>query len=131
MFSKRNGLDPVGSGDHSHTSFSIGGFWTAQRTLGSYVIYFAAFVAVLANVIKNLEELLNVFIFRSVLGSVIGTCLGILGTTINNRLRMRELRNLVNDAIAVNKSTPIASTASAAAAAAAVALPAPPEGLTT
>ena len=88
-------------------------------------MYFDAFVAVLANDIKNLEEL---FIFRSVLGSVIGTCLGILGTTINNRLRMRELRNLVNDAIAVNKSTPIASTASAAAA---VALPPPPEGLTT
>ena len=119
MFSKRNGLDPLGSGDHSHTSL---------RTLGSYVIYFAAFVAVLANDMKNLQELLNVFIFRSVLGSVIGTCLGILGTTINNRLRMRELRNLVNDAIAVNKSTPIASTASAAAA---VALPPPPEGLTT
>jgi len=62
--------------------------------------------------------------YWSVLGSVIGTCLGILGTTINNRLRMRELRNLVNDAIAVNKSTPIASTASAAAS---VALPSPPE----
>ena len=29
------------------------------------------------------------------LGSIIGTCIGIIGTTINNRLRMRELRELV------------------------------------
>ena len=36
--------------------------------------------------------------YWSVIGSVIGTCLGILGTTINNRLRMRELRQIVKDA---------------------------------
>ena len=59
---KTQWLDPLGSGDHSHTSFSTGGFWTAQRTLGSYVIYFDAFVAVLANDMKNLQELLNEFI---------------------------------------------------------------------
>ena len=34
--------------------------------------------------------------YWSVLGSIIGTCLGILGTTINNRMRMRELRELVS-----------------------------------
>ena len=34
--------------------------------------------------------------YWSVLGSILGTCLGILGTTINNRLRMRELRDLVS-----------------------------------
>ncbi len=34
--------------------------------------------------------------YWSVIGSVVGTCLGILGTTINNRLRMRELRELVS-----------------------------------
>ncbi|XP_023341990.1 uncharacterized protein LOC111711784 isoform X4 [Eurytemora carolleeae] len=33
--------------------------------------------------------------YWSILGSIIGTCLGILGTTINNRLRMNELRQLV------------------------------------
>lgn len=33
--------------------------------------------------------------YWSVLGSILGTCLGILGTTINNRLRMKELRELV------------------------------------
>lgn len=36
--------------------------------------------------------------YWAVIGSVIGTCLGILGTTINNRLRMRELRQIVKDA---------------------------------
>ena len=30
--------------------------------------------------------------YWSVLGSVIGACIGIIGTTINNRMRMRELR---------------------------------------
>ena len=34
--------------------------------------------------------------YWSVLGSIIGTCLGILGTTINNRMRMNELRKLVS-----------------------------------
>lgn len=33
--------------------------------------------------------------YWSVIGSIIGTCIGILGTTINNRMRMRELRDLV------------------------------------
>ena len=33
--------------------------------------------------------------YWSVLGSILGTCLGIFGTTINNRMRMRELRDLV------------------------------------
>jgi len=33
--------------------------------------------------------------YWSILGSIIGTCLGILGTTINNRMRMNELRQLV------------------------------------
>ncbi len=35
--------------------------------------------------------------YWSVIGSVVGTCIGILGTTINNRLRMRELRQLVTN----------------------------------
>merc|ERR1719481_1313120 len=34
--------------------------------------------------------------YWSVIGSVIGTCLGIFGTTINNRMRMNELRRLVS-----------------------------------
>ena len=33
IFSKLIGLGPVGSGGHSHTSFSNGRFWVAQRTL--------------------------------------------------------------------------------------------------
>jgi len=33
--------------------------------------------------------------YWSLLGSIIGTCVGVLGTTINNRMRMRELRQLV------------------------------------
>jgi len=33
--------------------------------------------------------------YWSVLGSILGTCLGIFGTTINNRMRMNELRRLV------------------------------------
>ena len=45
-------------------------------------------------------------------GTIIGTCLGILGTTINNRRRMKELRQIVTD------STKIHSTAAIAAAAA-------------
>ena len=36
--------------------------------------------------------------YWAILGSIIGTSLGILGTTINNRLRMRELRQIVRDA---------------------------------
>lgn len=34
--------------------------------------------------------------YWSVIGSIVGTFLGIVGTTINNRLRMRELRDLVS-----------------------------------
>ena len=34
--------------------------------------------------------------YWSVIGSVIGTCIGIFGTTINNRMRMNELRRLVS-----------------------------------
>ena len=32
--------------------------------------------------------------YWSVIGSVIGACIGIIGTTINNRMRMRELRSI-------------------------------------
>ena len=39
MFSKLDGPGPLGSGDHSHTSFSTGEFRAAQRTLGSDVRY--------------------------------------------------------------------------------------------
>jgi len=34
--------------------------------------------------------------YWSVLGSILGTCIGIFGTTINNRMRMNELRRLVS-----------------------------------
>ena len=44
--------------------------------------------------------------YWSVLGSVIGTCLGLLGATINNRMRMRELRQIVTDSTQVNSSAP-------------------------
>lgn len=40
--------------------------------------------------------------YWSVLGSVIGTCLGVFGTTINNRYRMKELRTIVSDATKIN-----------------------------
>jgi hypothetical protein len=40
--------------------------------------------------------------YWAVIGSIIGTTLGVLGTTINNRLRMRELRKIVRDAASVN-----------------------------
>jgi hypothetical protein len=33
--------------------------------------------------------------YWSIIGSIIGACIGIIGTTINNRLRMAELRRLV------------------------------------
>ncbi len=33
--------------------------------------------------------------YWSIIGSVLGTMVGVLGTTINNRLRMKELRDLV------------------------------------
>ena len=42
--------------------------------------------------------------YWSVLGSVIGTCLGLLGATLNNRLRMRELRQIVTDSTQVSSS---------------------------
>lgn len=41
--------------------------------------------------------------YWSVIGSVVGTCLGILGTTINNRMRMRELRELVTSSASGEK----------------------------
>jgi len=34
--------------------------------------------------------------YWSVLGSILGACIGIIGTTINNRMRMNELRRLVS-----------------------------------
>jgi len=34
--------------------------------------------------------------YWSILGSILGTCIGIIGTTINNRMRMAELRRLVS-----------------------------------
>ena len=49
--------------------------------------------------------------YWAILGSIIGTSLGILGTTINNRLRMRELRQIVRDAASGNTQ---ASTGAAA-----------------
>ena len=42
--------------------------------------------------------------YWSVLGSVIGTCLGLLGATVNNRMRMRELRQIVTDSTQVSSS---------------------------
>lgn len=62
--------------------------------------------------------------YWSVIGSIIGTCLGILGTTINNRLRMRELRQLVKDAAAINSQ---AAATAAASAAVLTHAPAPPQ----
>lgn len=54
--------------------------------------------------------------YWAVLGSIIGTSLGVLGTTINNRLRMRELRQIVRDASAGNSQN-AAATATVSAAA--------------
>ncbi len=54
--------------------------------------------------------------YWSVIGSVIGTCLGVIGTTVNNRLRMRELRQVVKDSVCVGKGQDPATTTTAAAA---------------
>lgn len=43
--------------------------------------------------------------YWSIIGSILGTMLGILGTSINNRMRMKELRNLVEEATVKNQST--------------------------
>ena len=59
-------------------------------------------------IFENYQLILTIFFS----GTIIGTCLGILGTTINNRRRMKELRQIVTD------STKIHSTAAIAAAAA-------------
>jgi DNA-binding HxlR family transcriptional regulator len=47
--------------------------------------------------------------YWSVLGSIIGTCIGILGTTINNRMRMNELRRLVSQNSSVEEIQAIGS----------------------
>jgi hypothetical protein len=52
--------------------------------------------------------------YWAVLGSVIGTTLGVMGTTINNRLRMRELRQIVRDATATHGQTEIGTIGAAA-----------------
>ena len=54
--------------------------------------------------------------YWAVLGSIIGTSLGVLGTTINNRLRMRELRQIVRDASAGNSQNAAATAAVSASA---------------
>lgn len=46
--------------------------------------------------------------YWSIIGSILGTMVGVIGTTINNHIRMNELRNLVKDtakpsSIIVNK----------------------------
>merc|ERR1712029_344822 len=48
--------------------------------------------------------------YWSVLGSVIGTCLGLLGATINNRMRMKELRQIVTDSTQVSNSSGASSS---------------------
>jgi len=47
--------------------------------------------------------------YWSVLGSIIGTCIGIIGTTINNRMRMNELRRLVSQNSSVEEIQAIGS----------------------
>jgi len=47
--------------------------------------------------------------YWSVLGSIIGTCIGIFGTTINNRMRMNELRRLVSQNSSVEEIQAIGS----------------------
>ena len=39
MFSKLNGLSPLGSGGHSYTSFSIGRFYAQWNSFGGDVLY--------------------------------------------------------------------------------------------
>ena len=56
-------------------------------------------------------------IYRSVIGSVVGTCLGILGTTINNRMRMKELRQIVRDASLASSGVVALTTSEALASA--------------
>jgi len=43
--------------------------------------------------------------YWSIIGSILGTMLGIFGTSVNNRMRMKELRNLVEEATVKNPST--------------------------
>ena len=45
------------------------------------------------------------------MGTIIGTCLGILGTTINNRRRMKELRQIVTDSTKFHAATAAAAAA--------------------
>lgn len=46
--------------------------------------------------------------YWSIIGSVVGAVIGILGTSINNHVRLRELRNLVQDSVAASSvSTPV------------------------
>jgi len=47
--------------------------------------------------------------YWSVLGSILGTCIGIFGTTINNRMRMNELRRLVSQNSSVEEIQAIGS----------------------
>jgi len=49
--------------------------------------------------------------YWSILGTIIGTCLGILGTTINNRRRMKELRQIVTDSTKIHAATIAAAAA--------------------
>ena len=42
--------------------------------------------------------------YWSILGTICGTCLGILGTTINNRRRMKELRQIVTDSTKIHSN---------------------------
>ena len=59
---------------------------------------------------------LSNFVDRSVIGSVVGTCLGILGTTINNRMRMKELRQIVRDASMATSGVALVTSGSLASA---------------
>eukprot|EP00092_Neocalanus_flemingeri_P023471 GFUD01025451.1.p1 GENE.GFUD01025451.1~~GFUD01025451.1.p1 ORF type:complete len:590 (-),score=165.01 GFUD01025451.1:130-1899(-) len=47
--------------------------------------------------------------YWSILGSILGTCIGIFGTTINNRMRMNELRKLVSQNSSVEEIQAIGS----------------------
>ena len=58
--------------------------------------------------------------YWSVIGSVVGTCLGVFGTTINNRMRMKELRQIVKDSTKVHSAGGAAAAAVGGAAASAI-----------
>ena len=53
MFSKLNGLSPLGSGGHSYTSFSIGRFFAQWNSFGGDVIWYLVVLSVTTSLVTR------------------------------------------------------------------------------